>query len=66
MLLAVVVLGGLFYYELEDQSVATLEQTESTQASLALPEDKIIKFVVDKVADAFRLVPQRCQSTSGD
>ena len=64
MLIAVVLLTLIFYVQSEVQPATPVEQEELTESSLSLPEDKIIKFVVDKVTDVMRLFPQKAHSTN--
>ena len=67
MLIALVLLSGIFYLKADaiPEEAATTEE-EVVQSAMALPEDKIIRFVVDRVSDALRLVPQRSYVNSDD
>lgn len=67
LLAAVMLLGLVFYVRSESKDqVDQKTDEELTQSAVALPEDKIINFVVDKVTDVLRLFPQKAQVTTGD
>ncbi len=65
MFIALLILGLIFYVRSENQPLQA-EKEEMTQSAIGLPEDKIIKFVVDKVTDVIRLFPQRSHVSSGE
>ena len=65
MLIALVILSFILYMR-ADSPRPEANQEEVIQSSMGLPEDKIIKFVVDKVSDVLRLVPRNVQTTAGD
>ncbi len=65
MIIAVLLLGMIFYFQ-STTNLPPQEAEELSQANLALPEDKIIRFVVDKVTDVMRLFPQKAHVSAGN
>jgi hypothetical protein len=66
MFIALILLTVIFYVQSESKSPDQNEQEELAQTSMGLPEEKIIRFVVDKFADVMRLFPQKAQVKMSD
>ena len=65
MFIALILLTMIFYVQSESQPLEPKDE-EVTQSAMGLPEEKIIRFVVDKFADVMRLFPQKSQVKASD